>query len=352
MRPVYLSRTMPTFVVMALALLALAGCERSAVRAFSVPTLAPSRTGLLPVPGGAVAGNEAGKLSCIASSGAVRWSTSLGAEIAARPALAKGVVVAASVRGEWVGVDAAEGKERWRLADRSPPVAALASDGERVYALTADGALGGIDPLTGASLWTRPGTARRGERVPGPIVTGGRLVAAWHKELAALDAGTGTLVWKQALENAVGLAGDDRHVYAVTAEGTLAALSASTGERTWSRDLGAPPTSAPSLALGKVWVGLGNPALLSLDPSTGEVETRTPLPAPMTGDVSAWNERVLVPTAGREGFLLAFAPGNPSPLLSLRLDSALRTAPALSDGIWMVAPIDGRVLGYRFPAGR
>ena len=72
-----------------------------------------------------------------------------------------------------------------------------------------------------------------------------------------------------------------------------------------------------------------------------------PLPAPALAPLVEFQGRLMVPTSGREGRLLALevaAPGNPP---SARLDSPLRTSPLVcGDTVWVLA-LDGRVVGFR-----
>jgi outer membrane protein assembly factor BamB len=64
--------------------------------------------------------------------------------------------------------------------------------------------------------------------------------------------------------------------------------------------------------------------------------------------VAEWQDRVLVPTAGREGRLLAIDLARPGSPATARVDSALRTRPLVHGTVAWVLAADGRVLGFRF----
>jgi outer membrane protein assembly factor BamB len=71
------------------------------------------------------------------------------------------------------------------------------------------------------------------------------------------------------------------------------------------------------------------------------------VPGPVVARVVEFQGRLLVPTAAREGRLLALdvgAPGNPP---AARLDSPLRTAPLVRGDTAFVLAQDGRVVGFR-----
>ncbi|MHB8875474.1 MAG: outer membrane protein assembly factor BamB family protein [Myxococcaceae bacterium] len=334
------------------------GCESPAERAFVTPGNSPSRSGLSPAGFGVVLGNEAGAVLYVGPAGGVAWRASLGREIAQRPAVADQTVVAASLAGEWVGLGLADGKERWRLADRPPPAAALVAQGSRVFALCADGTVSALEAPSGALAWTRelqgPGDkkARPTTPSPEPALLAGALVVGALDTLFSLDLDDGRVKWRQPMAGPRGLAAHAGRVYAAGAEGKLTAFAGEDGKVAWTRGLGAEVSGGPSLALGALWVGLEDKTLLQLDPADGHEVWRASLPSPLRAGVAEALGMVLVPTSAGEGRLVALRPGEPKPVFEVRADSPLRTQPLVMGEVLVVAAADGRVLGYRLRAPR
>ena len=64
------------------------------------------------------------------------------------------------------------------------------------------------------------------------------------------------------------------------------------------------------------------------------------------GEEPQIGQLVLVPTNGREGRLLGFRPGQDEPIVDVRADSALRTAPRVVGETVIAQAADGRVLAW------
>lgn len=146
---------------------------------------------------------------------------------------------------------------------------------------------------------------------------------ATKRSVFCFDAATGQPLWQRAIENVPGEpakqpevptdttfaaptpATDGRHVFAIFANGDLAALTFD-GTVAWAKNLGVPKNTygfATSLAVwpGKLVVqfdqGDSDPAgskLLALDPATGRVLWERPRPVP-----SSWASPIIVEAAGK-----------------------------------------------------
>src|SRR5262249_32482008 len=103
----------------------------------------------------------------------------------------------------------------------------------------------------------------------------------------------------------------------------------------------------PSLALGRIWVGLEDRSLLGINARGTEPPWRATLPAALVGGVAEWQDPGLVPTPGNEGRLLAIDPPRPGSPATARVDSPLRTRPLIHGSVAWVLAADGRVLGFR-----
>ena len=169
-----------------------------------------------------------------------------------------------------------------------------------------------------------------------PIVWGDRVFIsggnAEKREVYCYGCADGKLLWRRALENVPGspakapevleqtgvaastLATDGRRVYAIFANGDLAALTLD-GTPAWAKNLGVPKNQyghATSLAIwqGKVIVQLdqgddasGHSRLTAFDGATGKVVWETPRKVP-----GSWASPIIVETAGKTQIITAALP--------------------------------------------
>ncbi|HZI05729.1 MAG TPA: PQQ-binding-like beta-propeller repeat protein, partial [Archangium sp.] len=92
-------RLCPRFVLpLALAAL-MAACRQPTEKLFVTSTDAPSRTGLVPLEDGVLAGNEAGRLLRLNPQGEPVWQVELGREVAARPTVSGDNIIVGTVGG-------------------------------------------------------------------------------------------------------------------------------------------------------------------------------------------------------------------------------------------------------------
>jgi outer membrane protein assembly factor BamB len=184
--------------------------------------------------------------------GSVAWRSS-GCSFAA---FLPGAVLAA--RGDrLIAYAATTGRPRWdRSLSGGPPTGAAAFGGG-TYALVEPGVVTGLDPRSGATLWSfaPPGAAR---------------------------------LWAAAFGGVLAVASDAGFVYGVDAEGRLAWRVRSPGPL-----LRAPqPGAGACVALAAVGSGA---ALLAVDPASGVRRWEAPLDLVPAGPVVAWGRRLAVP---------------------------------------------------------
>ena len=336
-----------------LALVVLLGaCTPPLVPVFSLSGDAPSRTGLTPLGEGAVFGNDAGRVIRLDGAGRLQWVVETGGAVELPLAVTDDGVVGALTGGDTlVALDADTGHERWR-AGGQPDAAAVTGVGSRLLLLAREGELrsfaarsGGMPLRRGwnASLGIRPRTPARGL-----LSLGDGALAIGPAAVLSLSAEDGALRWKAPVHEPLGAIVDGEQVWVVEQPGRLLALDRRTGAQRRAVPLGQRAASPPSLALGRVWVGLEDRALVGIDTRGVEPAWRASLPALLLGGVAEWQDRVLVPTAGREGRLLAIDLAHPGSPATARVDSALRTRPLVHGPVSWVLAADGRVLGYRF----
>jgi outer membrane protein assembly factor BamB len=330
-------------------LLLCVGCGSPLQSVFSTSGDAPSRSGLAALGGGAVFGNQAGRVVRLGPAGALIWTAELAHEVHLTPVVVAETVVAATTATELVGLEAATGVRRWRT-ELPRTASALVVLGSRVHLLTEDGELLALEASTGV-LVTRTalagplGVHSGGNRL-GMLATKDALLLAGPAAVLCVGA-DGSRRWRTAARDTSGLLVADGFVWTVDQAGTVFALDTDTGEVRWQRSLGAAPASAPAAALDRLWVGLQNQTLVGFRPKDEGPLWTVQVPGPVVARVVEFQGRLLVPTAAREGRLLALevgAPGNPP---SARLDSPLRTqALVRADTAWVLAQ-DGRVVGFR-----
>jgi len=135
--------------------------------------------------------------------------------------------------------------------------------GGRIFAMDTDYQVTALDAERGSDIWSvslRP-TEQRGDAYGGGLaVADGRLyVTMGFAEVVALDAGSGTVVWRQPLPSPIRGAPTvaAKHVFAATVDNQLYALDAATGAIRWSHAaiveiaayLGAPSPAADDEAV-------------------------------------------------------------------------------------------------------
>lgn len=337
-------------------LVSVSACTKPAEELFRVSSDGASRTGLAPAQEGVVFGNAAGALLYVDEKGATRWRLTLQREIAARPVVLGELAIAASVGGEWVGVRLDSGEVSWRLTDGPRVLTALTTDGTRIFALSAEGAVFALQPTSGNPRWVR--RAPRGyeppavpEALAAPIVSGGRLILALGDgRIQALNTETGAVLWSVKEKGVIGFAaeeGPEETVYFSREDGAVVALAGASGEEIWEARLGREATSPPTLLDGRLYVGGGAEELVVLSAKEGRELARAELPGPLRGEIVAQDGWLLVPTAGVEGFLVALNATTLESGQRLRLDSPLRTRAEVVSGRVFVAARDGRLFGFR-----
>jgi outer membrane protein assembly factor BamB len=326
------------------------GCSSPLERVFSISGDAPSRSGLAALGEGAVFGNEAGRVMRLGPEGAPVWTAELGHEVRLTPAVLGDVVVVATLGDDVVGLDASTGARRWR-SELPKNAIALTGFSQKAAVLSEEGEVLVLDATTGAvlsrSTWAGPlGLHPPAVRLGLLAAPGDRLLLLGPAAVLAIGA-DGSRLWRTAVREGSGLLVNGGLVWTVDQSGRLFALDLETGEMRWQRPLGVPPSSPPAAALDRLWVGLQNQTLVGLRLKDEGPLWTVQVPSQVVAKVVEFQGRVLVPTSGKEGRLLALevaAPGNPP---SARVDSPLRSTPLVrGDTAWVLVQ-DGRVLGFR-----
>ena len=217
-----------------------------------------------------VVGAADGVLMAFDMDGKALWKTQLSSEILSAPAVGQGVVVARSVDNRIVGVDAATGQKKWTVQRTAPALTLRTAPGMSVYdkdVIIAQpaGKLGAFLLATGAPRWeVEVGTARGAtelERVTDlsgvPTIFESDVCAvAYQGRVACYDVASGSPRWTRDLSSTVGVAVDQRFVFAADDKGALNAFNRDGGASAWKneklafRSLSTPVSYGRAVAVG------------------------------------------------------------------------------------------------------
>ena len=151
-------------------------------------------------------------------------------------------------------------------------------------------------PPVGRLLWSTP----LGENTrSAPIVADGRVYVGGHFQIAALDAATGALLWRQPTTGPVPstLAAAGPYLYIGLQDHHLHALDPATGESRWQFRAGDAITAAPVVHQGILYFGSWDGRLYALDAATGveiwtyQATARIASPAAISDNILAVGDR-------------------------------------------------------------
>lgn len=213
---------------------------------------------------------EKGVLLALDSDGKVRWKVQASSEILSAPAVGQGVIVVRSVDNRISAYDVETGSRRWAVQRTSPPLTlrsapGIAVSGTAAYVALPGGRLLALALSNGGPRWEVAVGDPRGttelERIADlsgtPFVAGRDVCAvAYQGRVACFDAASGAPRWAKEMSSEVGVAVDDRNVYAADERGAVTALARDTGSGVWrnnklaNRRLSTPVVMARALAVG------------------------------------------------------------------------------------------------------
>lgn len=217
-----------------------------------------------------VVAGEKGVVLAFDGKGKLRWKAQATSEILSTPAVGLGVVVVRSLDNRVAAFDVEDGTRKWLVQRTAPPLTLRTAPGITIadanaYVGLAGGRLLALTINNGAPRWEVAVGNPRGttelERIAdisGAPVVAGRDVcaAAYQGRVACIDAITGQGRWAKALSSDVGVAVDERAVYAADERGALNAFSRDSGASLWrnnqlaNRSLSTPITSNVAVAVG------------------------------------------------------------------------------------------------------
>jgi outer membrane protein assembly factor BamB len=197
-----------------------------------------------------VVGGAKGMLLAYDIDGKALWKQQLSSEILSSPVVAQGIVVARSIDNRIVGFDASNGDKKWTVQRTAPPLTLRLAPGmvvadKDVIVAQPGGKLASLILATGAPRWEIEVGVAKGatelERVTDiggtPVVFENDVCAvSYQGRVGCFDLATGSARWTRDLSSEVGVAGDQRFIFAADDKGSLLAFNRDGGASAWKND--------------------------------------------------------------------------------------------------------------------
>ena len=178
------------------------------------------------------------------------WTAQASSEVLSAPAVGQGMVVVRTVDNRIVGFDAKTGEKKWTVQRVAPPLTlrnapGMVIAGKDVIVAQPGGKLLSLILATGAPRWEMAVGESRGatelERVTdisgAPVVIDGDVCAvAYQGRVGCFDLATGTARWTKELSSDVGVAADQKSVFASDDKGAIMAFNRDGGTSAWKND--------------------------------------------------------------------------------------------------------------------
>jgi outer membrane protein assembly factor BamB len=182
--------------------------------------------------------------------GKAMWTAQASSEILSAPAVGQGMVVVRTIDNRIVGFDAKTGEKKWTVQRPLPPLTlrnapGMVIAGKDVIVAQPGGKLLSLILATGAPRWEIAVGESRGatelERVTDiggtPVVMENDVCAvSYQGRVGCFDLAAGTARWTKVLSSDVGVAADQRFVFASDDKGALNAFNRDTGASAWKND--------------------------------------------------------------------------------------------------------------------
>lgn len=310
-----------------------------------------------------------------ADTGQKRWSIDVRDQEEEDPVISGGIaadgglVYVTAGYDELLGVDAAQGKIKWRAPLSSPSRAAPTVSGGRVYVTTLSNSVLAFDAADGKVAWEFTGIGQGAGLIgaASPAATDELVIPAFSSgEIYALRTANGAVAWSDNLASTTRLGGltamsdirglpvvDGGIVYAISFGGKMAAIDINSGARLWSKDITGAKT--PWVAGNRVFLISSDNQIVALDKAKGTVlwvsqlakfkdaEDKTG-PIIWTGPLLAGGRLIVFSSDGR------IADVNPETgTLSREWGSGddVRISPIVANGTLYVLGEDGDLTAYR-----
>jgi outer membrane protein assembly factor BamB len=188
----------------------------------------------------------------------MKWSFRTGGMVIASPAVTAGVVYIGSDDGNFYAIDAASGKEKWRLAVHSRVPSSAAVTGGTVYFGAYDGNLYAVDAATGKVKWKFKTEGERrfaAKHLHGVQPVNDTMPDPFDCFLSS------PVVWNEA-------------VYFGSGDGNIYSVNATSGALNWKFKTGDVVHASPAIADGILFIGSWDSYFYALDAATGQERWR------------------------------------------------------------------------------
>ena len=220
------------------------------------------------------------------------------------PVCDRDTVFVGTRRGDCYALDRETGRRRWTFETTDGTETSPVVGRDALYLAAGDGTVRALDPATGDLRWETD----LPDALESPLALSDGLLYAGHSAgLSALEAETGARVWTRETDAPVAGApavdrdadrerrgwgrdreetevdllslddaemdegtSDEDRVYAATADGTVFAVEAETGEELWDAPTGGTVADGPTVADGRVYVADDDGSLVALHADTGQ----------------------------------------------------------------------------------
>jgi outer membrane protein assembly factor BamB len=265
----------------------------------------------------------------------VKWTFHTPGQVISSPAVAGGLVFAASTDGNLYAVDRETGLQRWKFEAKSRIASSTAVAGGLAYFGAYDGNFYAVDAATGLLKWKFQTAGEKrfsAKHLHGSQPATETMPDPWDCYLSS------PAVWK-------GL------VYFGSGDGNIYALDAATGALKWKVQTGDVVHASPAIAHGTVYIGSWDSNFYALDAATGAEKWRF-----KTGDDPAIHNQVGVQSSAavvdgmvyfgcRDSHLYALDEATGQRIWSFdSKGSWIITSPAVSDGKVYFATSDSGLL--------
>jgi outer membrane protein assembly factor BamB len=197
-----------------------------------------------------VVGGAKGSVQTFDMDGKPMWTAQASSEVLSSPVVGQGMVVVRSVDNRIVGFDAKTGEKKWTVQRPSPPLTlrnapGMVIAGKDVIVAQPGGKLLSLVLATGAPRWEVAVGESRGatelERVTDiggtPVVIENDVCAvSYQGRVGCFDLATGTARWTKELSSDVGVAVDQRYIFAADDKGAVMAFNRDGGTSAWKND--------------------------------------------------------------------------------------------------------------------
>lgn len=196
-------------------------------------------------------GTSKGQLIALArETGKEIWRSQLSSEVLATPAVAKGLVVVRCVNGALYGLNQADGSKAWMTQEITPSLTLRGTSqpvvvGDLILSAYDNGYLLAQNLQTGNVIWratiATPNGRNALERLVDidatPVVIDDVVyTVAFQGKLAALQLGSGQVLWARDIDSYIDIAVDAYRIYMIDSDGLLWAMDRSNGATLWKQD--------------------------------------------------------------------------------------------------------------------